>query len=424
MARAGSARAGLSTARAGFGSARLGSARARLGTARAELGTTRQNSVRLGLGSAELGSARAGLGKPRFHPPALGRARQAAPPLPPPPRPSDPGGAPRPGPGWERYRAMAGAQLTEGTVTVEGQSLFYREARPQQAPRLNVLLLHGIRFSSDTWLQLRTLAVLADAGHRAVAIDLPGLGRSKDAAAPAPVGQPAPGAFLKAVVEALGLAPAVLVSPSLSGMYSLPFLFQHGHLLKAYVPVAPICTEKFEAERYASVQVMGLGVERLAFLTPILLWETGNGKERCSCWRCNAWPQPVFLSADTHPDRLWGPGCRAGPGQPQQFATLGPPPGAGAAGRRARLLPGQARGVAPWAAGLPAAVGVSGMWMALLGSTASSGPNKTLRCAAALLLCSLLTVARAAGDGHPPPGLIPIILSPALFPPHCLTRIG
>ena len=149
---------------------------------------------------------------------------------------------------------MAGALLTEGTVAVDGQSLFYREARPQQAPRLNVLLLHGIRFSSDTWLQLRTLAVLADAGHRAVAVDLPGLGRSKDAAAPAPVGQPAPGTFLKAVVEALGLAPAVLVSPSLSGMYSLPFLFQHGHLLKAYVPVAPICTEKFEAERYGCVE--------------------------------------------------------------------------------------------------------------------------------------------------------------------------
>ena len=42
---------------------------------------------------------------------------------------------------------MAGALLTEGTVAVDGQSLFYREARPQQAPRLNVLLLHGIRFS-------------------------------------------------------------------------------------------------------------------------------------------------------------------------------------------------------------------------------------------------------------------------------------
>ncbi|XP_009889572.1 PREDICTED: alpha/beta hydrolase domain-containing protein 14B [Charadrius vociferus] len=81
-----------------------------------------------------------------------------------------------------------------------------------------------------------------------------GLGRSKDAVAPAPVGQPAPGTFLKAVSEALCLGPAVVISPSLSGMYSLPFLLQHNHLLKAYVPVAPICTEKFTAEQYAQIK--------------------------------------------------------------------------------------------------------------------------------------------------------------------------
>ena len=33
-----------------------------------------------------------------------------------------------------------------------------------------------------------------------------------------------------------------------------PSTCRHGHLLKAYVPVAPICTEKFEAERYGRVE--------------------------------------------------------------------------------------------------------------------------------------------------------------------------
>lgn len=70
---------------------------------------------------------------------------------------------------------MAAHQLSESTITVEGETLFYRQAQPaQQAPKLAVLLLHGIRFSSETWLQLQTLATLAENGYRAVAIDLPG----------------------------------------------------------------------------------------------------------------------------------------------------------------------------------------------------------------------------------------------------------
>ncbi|XP_024061443.1 protein ABHD14B isoform X1 [Terrapene carolina triunguis] len=150
---------------------------------------------------------------------------------------------------------MAALQVTVGTITVDGQTLFYRQANPaQQAPKLSVLLLHGIRFSSETWLNLQTLSKLADSGYRAVAIDLPGFGHSKEATAPAPVGQPAPGGFLKAVCEALQLGQVVVISPSLSGMYSLPFLFQHSQLVQAYVPVAPICTEKFPAMQYASIK--------------------------------------------------------------------------------------------------------------------------------------------------------------------------
>lgn len=82
-----------------------------------------------------------------------------------------------------------------------------------------------------------------------------GLGQSKAAVAPAAVGELAPGTFLQQVCESLQLGPVVVVSPSLSGMYSLPFLFQHTSMLKAYVPIAPICTDKFNAQQYASVQV-------------------------------------------------------------------------------------------------------------------------------------------------------------------------
>uniref|UniRef100_A0AC11DU45 Abhydrolase domain containing 14B n=1 Tax=Ovis aries TaxID=9940 RepID=A0AC11DU45_SHEEP len=101
---------------------------------------------------------------------------------------------------------------------------------------------------------LGTLHRLAQAGYRAVAIDLPGLGRSKEAKAPAPIGELVPSSFLAAVVDALDLGPPVVISPSLSGMYSLPFLTAPGSQLRGYVPVAPICTDKINAADYARVK--------------------------------------------------------------------------------------------------------------------------------------------------------------------------
>ncbi|XP_074054204.1 putative protein-lysine deacylase ABHD14B [Macrotis lagotis] len=151
---------------------------------------------------------------------------------------------------------MASVQSNEGTIQVHGQQLFYREAQPAsgQTPRPSVLLLHGIRFSSETWLKLGTLDKLAQAGYRAVGIDLPGLGHSKEAVAPTPIGELAPSSFLQAVLEALQLGPTVLVSPSLSGMYALPFLISPSSQLCGYVPVAPICTDKVSPADYGRVK--------------------------------------------------------------------------------------------------------------------------------------------------------------------------
>uniref|UniRef100_A0A9L0SAK5 Abhydrolase domain containing 14B n=1 Tax=Equus caballus TaxID=9796 RepID=A0A9L0SAK5_HORSE len=86
----------------------------------------------------------------------------------------------------------------------------------------------------------------------------PGLGRSKEAAAPAPIGELVPSSFLGAVVDALDLGPPVVISPSLSGMYSLPFLTAPGSQVRGYVPVAPICTDKIRAADYASVKTSAL----------------------------------------------------------------------------------------------------------------------------------------------------------------------
>ncbi|XP_022063672.1 protein ABHD14B [Acanthochromis polyacanthus] len=153
---------------------------------------------------------------------------------------------------------MSAVKMTEGSVQVESckAPLFYRQSEPATGDvKMSVLLLHGIRFSSENWLKIGTLEVLAKAGCRAVAIDLPGFGRSNSAEAPAAVGEVAPSTFLKEVCEQLSVSPVVVISPSLSGMYSLNFLLQHPSLIRAYIPIAPICTEKFTAEQYKSVKV-------------------------------------------------------------------------------------------------------------------------------------------------------------------------
>ncbi|XP_041810744.1 protein ABHD14B [Chelmon rostratus] len=153
---------------------------------------------------------------------------------------------------------MSAVKMTEGSVQLEccKAPLFYRQSEPASGEaKMSVLLLHGIRFTSENWLSIGTLDTLAKAGCRAVAIDLPGLGRSKAAKALAPIGELNPAGFLKEVCEQLNLSSVVLISPSLSGSYSLPFLFQHQALVRAYIPVAPICSDKFTAEQYQSVKV-------------------------------------------------------------------------------------------------------------------------------------------------------------------------
>ena len=104
-------------------------------------------------------------------------------------------------------------------------------AGPEEAAN-GVLLLHGGRFSSQTWRELGTLEKLAAAGIRTVAIDLPGFGRTPAAEASAED-------FLSALLDRLG-GRWVVVSPSMSGRFSLPVVAAHHPALAGYVPVAPV----------------------------------------------------------------------------------------------------------------------------------------------------------------------------------------
>lgn len=116
-------------------------------------------------------------------------------------------------------------------LSVCGAPVHALAAGPADA-RPVVLLLHGARFTSETWRELGTLDVLARAGRRAVALDLPGYGATPASDVPREE-------WLARAVEALGAPPVVVVSPSMSGAFAFPYLRAEGGAVAGFVGVAP-----------------------------------------------------------------------------------------------------------------------------------------------------------------------------------------
>jgi abhydrolase domain-containing protein 14 len=120
---------------------------------------------------------------------------------------------------------------SEGSMEFQGAPLFRITAGP--ADGRAVLLLHGAAFDSATWQKLGTIDVLANAGYRVFAVDLPGHGKS----APRHID---PSSFGVELLAHLGIDRAVVVSPSMSGSISFPMVLHHPERVSAFVPIAPV----------------------------------------------------------------------------------------------------------------------------------------------------------------------------------------
>lgn len=127
-------------------------------------------------------------------------------------------------------------EVSERAIDVGGKRIYTRTAGPREGQP--VLLLHGASFHSGTWKELGTLAVLARAGLRAVAVDLPGFGKSESV-------ETSPDRFLLDLIEALSIEKPVVVSPSMSGRFSFPLIAEHPEAVAGFVPVAPVGTEQY-----------------------------------------------------------------------------------------------------------------------------------------------------------------------------------
>lgn len=115
-----------------------------------------------------------------------------------------------------------------------------------------IVLLHGASFRAQTWQEIGTLPMLAEAGRRVVAVDLPGHGES--AANPAE-----PGTWLQSFVDAIGVERPVIVAPSMSGRFAFPFLVADGARAAGFVAVAPVSILSYQ-DRLAQIPCPVLAV--------------------------------------------------------------------------------------------------------------------------------------------------------------------
>lgn len=134
-------------------------------------------------------------------------------------------------------------------VTIQAARIHYLEAGQPELPA--VFFLHGASFSAQTWQDLGTLSLLANKGYYAVAVDLPEFGQSGQASGDSQ-------AFLIDLMDVLNLSQPILISPSMSGRYSLPLVVHHPEKLKGFVPVAPVGISHFEP------QLKGINLPTLA----------------------------------------------------------------------------------------------------------------------------------------------------------------
>ena len=131
----------------------------------------------------------------------------------------------------ERLASCAAAWALAKRVRVGASRLRYREAGDGPA----IVLVHGLGVSADYWW--RNGPPLAASGHRVLAPDLPGFGRSRGPEDGLSVGAQA--RALLDWMDAVRVSSAVLVGHSLSCQSALELAAHHGDRVRGLVLAAP-----------------------------------------------------------------------------------------------------------------------------------------------------------------------------------------
>lgn len=61
--------------------------------------------------------------------------------------------------------------------------------------------------------------------------------------------------LLSRFMESLGVRAPVLLSPSMSGHYSIPYFMKNSDQLHGFIPIAPVGTRSYTPQQYQNIQV-------------------------------------------------------------------------------------------------------------------------------------------------------------------------
>lgn len=64
-----------------------------------------------------------------------------------------------------------------------------------------------------------------------------------------------PAEFMKNLIRALKLKSCFIVSPSYSGIFSIPLLQQYPECIEGFIAIAPTATDSIEQEDYEKIRV-------------------------------------------------------------------------------------------------------------------------------------------------------------------------
>lgn len=154
---------------------------------------------------------------------------------------------------------------------VEDVKLYYLETIPpfKIKYRGDLLYLHGAAFSSHDWNKNRPsiLQMSAAAGYRTIAIDLPGFGSSRSEG-PGPSDR---AKFMASLMKVLNITKPIIVSPSASGSFSVPYVLANQDKLSGFVPVAPCCVHNSGWEKFTVPTLLIYGEQDKASISKYLL---------------------------------------------------------------------------------------------------------------------------------------------------------